>query len=96
MRVLARIKLLHTEDGGRKDALIGPFRLNHSFQEGEFVIGQVELGASETLAPGQSADLIVNFLADTAPALTTGTEWRIFDGPRHLVGRGTVLEVLSR
>ena len=97
MKVLARIELLATGDGGRKEPLAGNFRLNHSFEPGEFVVGQVEQQPGDALAPGQSAALVVDFLPDAAPnSLASGMEWRIYDGPKHLVGRATVLEVLSR
>jgi translation elongation factor EF-Tu-like GTPase len=97
MKVLARIKLLSTEKGGRQKALVGPFRLNHSFAPGEFVIANVEQPSGEALAPGHHADLVVDFLPETAPSpLTSGVEWRIFDGPDHLIGHGTVIEVLNR
>jgi translation elongation factor EF-Tu-like GTPase len=96
MRVLARIELLSTADGGRKEALVGPFRLNHTFEPGEFVIANVEQRAGDALAPGDIADLIVDFLPETAPRLTSGMEWSICDGPTHVVGHGTVLEVLNR
>jgi translation elongation factor EF-Tu-like GTPase len=97
MKVLARIELLSTDEGGRKEALIGPFRLNHSFAPGEFVIAQVEQSSGDVLAPGNHSDLVVDFLPEAAPStMTKGVEWRIFDGPEHLVGRGTVIEVLER
>ena len=96
MKVLARIRLLATDHGGREAPLVSPFRLNHSFQPGQFAIAQVEQSPDDALAPGQSADLVVEFLPETSPALSSGMEWRIFDGPKHLVGHGTVLEVLGR
>lgn len=95
MKVLARIKLRSTADGGRKDPLVGPFRLNHSFQPGKFVIAQVQQRDGESLAPGQSANLIVDFLPETAPTLAKGIEWQICDGPTYVVGHGMVLEVFK-
>jgi translation elongation factor EF-Tu-like GTPase len=62
MNVLARIKLLSTEEGGRTEPLVGSFRPNHSFQPGSFAIGEVEQGNGAALAPGDSADLVVRFL----------------------------------
>ena len=95
MKVLARVELLATEGGGRTEPLVGPFRLNHSFEPGEFVIALVEQRAGDALAPSQSAELVVDFLPATAPrTLTSGMEWRIYDGPKLLIGHGTVLEVL--
>ena len=95
MRVLARIELLPTAAGGGTDPFIGSFRPNHRFDLDGFVIGEVEQPGG-ALGPGESADLIVNFLPETAPTqLTAGMEWQIYDGPKHLIGHGTVLQVLS-
>ena len=96
VKVLARIRLLATDEGGRERPLIGPFMLNHRFGPGDFVIARVEQGPNDALEPGQSAELIVHFLPETSPSLSSGMEWQIFDGPAHLVGHGTVLEVLDR
>lgn len=60
-----------------------------------FVIGQVEQEAEASLFPGQSANLIVHFISDGLPAMTPGLEWRIYDGPRHLIGTATVLKVIG-
>ena len=60
-----------------------------------FVIGQVEQEAGDSLFPGQSADLLVQFLPDGVPRLAPGLEWRIYDGPRHLIGSATVLQVIE-
>ena len=96
MRVLARIELLPTAAGGRTDPFTGSFRPNHRFDLDGFVIGEVEQQPGGALRPGESADLIVNFLPETTPTqLTAGMEWQIYDGPKHLIGHGTVLQVLS-
>ena len=95
MKVLARIKLLSTAEGGRAQPLIGSFRPNHSFEPNTFVIGQVELEGDNSLFPGQSADLVVEFLSDGVPKLTPGLEWRIFDGPRQLIGSAAVLRLIE-
>lgn len=95
MKVLARISLLPTEDGGRVQPLIGSFRPNHSFAPGMFVIGQVEQEPGATLLPGQSADLLVNFIPDGLPRLTPGMEWQLYDGPGHLIGSASVLELIG-
>ena len=74
MKVLARIKLRPTADGGRAQPLVGSFRPNHSFQPNVFVIGEVEQKAGASLFPGQSADLVVHFIPDGLPKLTPGLE----------------------
>ena len=95
MKVLARIELLSTAKGGRSQPLIGSFRPNHRFEPNMFVIGQVEQDAGDPLFPGQSADLVVQFLPEGLPKLTPGREWEIYDGPRHLIGFARVLRVLE-
>ena len=95
VKVLAKISLLPTEAGGRTEPIIGSFRPNHSFSPGMFVIGQVEHRPGAELFPGESADLVVDFIPDGVPALTPGTKWNLYDGPSHLIGSATLLRVIA-
>jgi elongation factor Tu len=95
MKVLARVKLLSSADGGRTQPMIGNFRPNHSFQPDTFVVGEVQQERGSSLFPGQSADLVVQFIPEGVPELTPGLEWKIYDGPRHLIGSATVLKLID-
>ena len=95
MKVLARIALLPTEEGGLAQPLIGSFRPNHRFEAVMFVIGQVQQEPEAALHPGHSANLIVDFIPDGVPALAPGLEWRMYDGPSHLIGSATVLQIID-
>lgn len=93
MRILARISLLSAEQGGRTQPFIGSFWPNHSFAPGMFVIGQVKQDPTSSLFPGDTADLLVDFIPDGLPALGPGMEWSLYDGPSHLIGSATVLKI---
>ena len=94
MKVRAQIELLATNDGGRSQPFIGSFRPNHRFNQNYSVIGEVEQPKAAALYPGETAELIVNFIPDGLPALQTGLRWTIHEGPK-VIGYGTVREVLA-
>lgn len=96
MKVRARIELFAAIDGGRSEPLRGSFRPNHRFAEDWYVIQQVQLRCDESLAPGECAERLVDFIPDGLPALAAGMEWQLFDGPTRAIGSGKVLEVLER
>jgi elongation factor Tu len=55
VRVLARIKLLRTEDGGRANPSTKNFRPNHNFggpDNRSFFIGQIEVPEGTWIHPG--------------------------------------------
>ena len=95
MKILARISLLATDEGGRAQPYTGSFRPNHSFEQGTFAIGEVEQPVEVALHPGASAELIVHFIHEGVPHLNPGREWKLYDGPAHLIGSATVLQVLE-
>jgi hypothetical protein len=59
------------------------------------VMGQLELQENDTLAPGESRDLLVTFLSapGLAEKLSIGMQWRLQKGAR-LVGTGKVKRVV--
>jgi translation elongation factor EF-Tu-like GTPase len=99
IRVLARISVLRTGDGGRQTAFKGGYRPNHNFGSAEdrvFYVGQVEATEGTWVHPGETRDLVVTFLnvRGLSDLLTVGRTWRIQEGPRH-VATGEVLALLS-
>lgn len=98
VRVMARLRVLTAEEGGRSTPFTGAYRPNHNFGAPEnrrFYIGQVEVPAGEWIHPGETRDLVITFLnvVGLAGQLTPGREWRIQEGPR-LVARAELLSVL--
>ena len=95
-RVLAEVRLLSTEAGGRTTAVRGVYRPNHNFFEPdnpEMAIGTIELPTGEELSPGETRTLPITFIAWPPLAqITPGRQWRIQEGHR-LVGIGIVKEV---
>ena len=99
IRVLARISVLRTEDGGRKGPFTTLYRPNHNFggpSDRVFYIGQVEVPEGSWVHPGETRDLVVTFLnvRGLSDFLHMGRTWRIQEGPKH-VATGEVLAVLA-
>lgn len=97
IRVLARISVVPTEDGGRQGPFTKNYRPNHNFGEDTerfFFIGQVEVPENEWVYPGDTRDLPITFLnaRGLAELLKPGRTWRIQEGPK-LVATGTILSI---
>jgi len=96
MEIRARIELLSSMDGGRLDPLRGSFRPNHKFATADsFSIGEVRQNAQALLFPGNTIDCVVRFVPESVPPLATGMRWALYEGPNHLIGYGTVLEMFN-
>lgn len=100
IKVLARIAVLSTADGGRSQPFVHPYRPNHNFgppESREFYIGQIEVPAGIAIHPGETRDLSVTFLSGRglAEAIQVGREWRIQEGAK-LVAMAEVLEIQSQ
>ena len=98
IRVRSMITLLSSESGGRNSPVRKGYSPNHNFGDEtnrEFYIGRLELSEEDSLAPGESRELVIHFLSGQGlrENLTPGRSWRIQEGAK-LVGEGTVLEVL--
>ena len=98
IRVLARISVLSTAEGGRQGPFKGPYRPNHNFGDADnhiFHIGRVEVPEGIWVQPGEVVELVITFLnvRGLSEKLTIGRTWRIQEGPR-LVATGEILEVL--
>jgi elongation factor Tu len=85
IRVLARISVIRTEDGGRNGPFTKSYRPNHNFggpDDRVFFIGQVEVPAGEWIYPGETRDLPITFLnvRGLLELLHVGRTWRIQEG----------------
>jgi len=99
IRVLARISVLRTEDGGREGPFTASYRPNHNFggpSDRIYYVGQVEVPEGTWVHPGETRDLMVTFInAGALPdLLRVGRTWRIQEGPK-LVATGEVLAFLA-
>src|SRR5689334_7580666 len=98
IRVLARIRVLQTAEGGRHAPFRAKYRPNHNFGDSEnrnFFIGQVEVPPGESVYPGETREFVITFLnvVGLAEQLTPGRRWRIQEGG-HLVAIGELISVL--
>lgn len=87
IRVLARVHVLTSADGGRSVPFTANYRPNHNFGDAEnpqFFMGQVELPEGEWVHPGETRDLAITFsnAAGLEEQLTPGRRWRIQEGWR--------------
>ena len=97
IRVLARISVVPTEQGGRKGPFTTNFRPNHNFggpDDRIFYIGQVEVPEGAWIHPGDTRDLTITFLnvRGIAELLQVGRKWRIQEGGR-LIANAEVLSL---
>ncbi|HEV7427412.1 MAG TPA: hypothetical protein VGQ46_13690 [Thermoanaerobaculia bacterium] len=91
------MQVLSTEEGGRTSPFRAQYRPNHNFGDSEnrhFYIGQVEVPEGESVAPGETRELAITFLAvvGVAEKLKPGRRWRIQEGAK-LVALAEVLAV---
>jgi elongation factor Tu len=98
IRVLARVQVLATADGGRSGPFTASYRPNHNFggaEERNFFIGQVEVPEGEWVHPGETRELAITFVdvADLREQLMPGKRWRIQEGAR-LVATAELLSLL--
>ena len=89
IRVLARIEMRRTEDGGRATPFTSKFRPNHNFgsqEDRSFYIGQIEIAENAWIYPGETHDLPITFLNGPGlqEILQVGRTWRIQEGPSHI------------
>jgi elongation factor Tu len=96
--VLARIRVLATEEGGREGPLRAKYRPNHNFggpTDRNYFIGQVEIPDGEWIHPGETRDLQITFfnVVGLTEKLTPGRIWRVQEGP-HLVATAELISIL--
>jgi translation elongation factor EF-Tu-like GTPase len=98
-RVLARVSVIKTEDGGRKGPFMSGYRPNHNFGDAEnrsFYVGQITVIGNDWVYPGETRDIWVEFLygRNLENYLVVGKEWRIQEGGK-LVAMGQIIEVIE-
>ncbi len=98
--VEAEIYLIDTEKGGRKAPVTARYSPNHNFADEEnkiFYIGNIEFEEGEWLYPGESKNLIVNFMnvQGLRELLIINRKWRIQEAS-HLVGYGIIKRIINK
>jgi translation elongation factor EF-Tu-like GTPase len=99
IKVLARISVLMTEDGGKLNAFTKNYRPNHNFGTSEnrgFFIGQIEVSEGVWIHPGKTHNLEITFLnvVGLAEKLQIGKHWRIQEGGK-LVANAQLISIIS-
>jgi elongation factor Tu len=95
--VVADIRFLSTNEGGKSCAVRAHYRPNHNFGSPDnraFYIGQVEVAAGDEIAPGESRRVPIRFLSGRGlrELLFQGREWRVQEGSK-LVAIARLVEV---
>jgi translation elongation factor EF-Tu-like GTPase len=97
IRVLARVSVLRTEDGGRAGPFACHYRPNHNIGGSEdriFYIGQVEVAEGAWVHPGEVCELPISFLnvRGLSELLHVGRKWRIQEGGK-LVANAEIVSI---
>lgn len=98
--VKAIVKLMRTEDGGRKTGVLSGYRPNHVFEynaSGEMMaayMGDIRFDREDGILPGQEKVATVRFLREQPiqKYLNPGARWWIHEGA-ICVGVGEIVEV---
>lgn len=98
IRVLARVQVLATAEGGRSGPFTANYRPNHNFGGAEnrsFFMGQVEVPEGEWVYPGETRELTITFanVVGLREQLTPGRRWRMQEGWR-LIATAELLSLL--
>jgi translation elongation factor EF-Tu-like GTPase len=98
-RVLARVYVIKTEDGGRKTPFMSGYMPNHNFGNAEnrsFYVGRIEVVGNDWVYPGETREIWVEFLygRNLEKHLAVGNKWRIQEGG-WLVATAEVIEVIE-
>ncbi|WP_445145065.1 hypothetical protein [Dyella sp. Tek66A03] len=98
IRVQAKVHMFSAQEGGRTSPVTTRYRPNHNFGAATdltFYIGQFEVPGERWIEPGETAELVVEFLnvVGIAELLQPGRRWRIQEGGK-LVGEAEVISLL--
>lgn len=99
IRVLARVQMIGTKNGGRSEPVTTGYRSNSTFHGANgstSCIGRFELEENRWIYPGDTAEVVVSFRdgAEIAQVVRPGQKWSIHDGGK-LVGHGEVITLLT-
>lgn len=97
VHVIAEVRLLPTNEGGKTVPICGSYRPNHNFfgmDDASMTAGFIELPEGLAVNPGETITVPIAlwWWPGLAGQIYVGREWRIQEGP-HLVGFGRVIEV---
>ena len=96
--IKAKVKIMKTEEGGRRTGFISGYRPNHVFEYGKngelknTFIGDIIFDGQPTIEPGEEKEVIVRFLLNQPieKYLNKGQVWWIHEGPK-LIGEAELL-----
>lgn len=99
INVIAEVRLLTSNEGGKSVPIRGSYRPNHNFFDTEnavMTIGFIEIPEGQEVKPGEAATVSIAFWwwEGLAGQVYVGREWRIQEG-HQLVGHGRVLEIVG-
>ena len=98
LEIKAKVKLLTTEEGGRKTGFISGYRPNHVFEynkQGEILqtyIGDLVFDGQDLIEPGEEKEVTVRFIPSQPieKYLRTGRTWWLHEGSK-LIGEAKVI-----
>lgn len=102
--IRARVRFLSSEEGGRKGPVVSGYRPPLDFgirrHDGERVYsdGILVLEDREEVLPGEECLVRIRLLHPELlqNALSQGQEFGVTEGPRRVIGHGTILEILNK
>lgn len=100
--VKAKLKLIPTEDGGRKRGIFTGYRPNHVFEYNEWnqilqtFIGDVILDEQTSIEPGEEKEVTIRFLLNQPieKHLVNGRKWWIHEGSRR-IGEAEIIHIMN-
>ncbi len=101
--VKAKLKLIATEDGGRKTGISSGYRPNHVFEYNEWnqilqtYIGDIVFDEQTSIIePGEEKEVTTRFLFSQPieKYLVTGRKWWIHEGP-HRIGEAEIIHIMD-
>ena len=92
IHVKARLTLVPTEQGGRKNGIVSGYRPNHVFEyqsNGQFkyaYMGDIQFDQTEWIKPGETKEVLVRFLSRQPidEYMDIGRKWWIHEGPNKI------------
>jgi elongation factor Tu len=99
IEVIADVRFLSVDEGGRTRPVRTGYRPNHNFGPADgrdFYIGQIEIAAGDEITPDESRRVSIRFISGPglSELLVPGREWRIQEALK-LVALARVVEVVA-